>query len=199
MTDASFAAYSRTLDELVRGTTVTGTAGQPIALETAIGWLGRQMREREELGNRIFFIGNGGSAGIASHLATDFSKNGGMRASALNDGAVLTCLGNDFGYEFVFSKQLEWYARPGDVIVAISSSGRSKNILNGATVARERGCVLYTFSGFDANNPLRSLGDVNFFVASHAYGFVEVAHLALLHGVLDIQMGWQPAVQSTAA
>ena len=80
MTDASFAAYSRTLDELVRGTTVTGTAGQPIALETAIGWLGRQMREREELGNRIFFIGNGGSAGIASHLATDFSKNGGMRA-----------------------------------------------------------------------------------------------------------------------
>jgi len=199
MTDASFAAYSRTLDELVRGTTVTGTAGQPIPLETAIGWLGRQMQERQELGNRIFFIGNGGSAGIASHLATDFSKNGGMRASALNDGAVLTCLGNDFGYEFVFSKQLEWHARAGDVIVAISSSGRSKNILNGATVARERGCVLYTFSGFDANNPLRSLGDVNFFVASHAYGFVEVAHLAVLHGVLDIQMGWQPAVQSTAA
>jgi len=199
MTDMRFAAYSRTLDQLVRGTLVTDKVGQAVPLEIAISRLGRQMQQRQDGGNRIFFIGNGGSAGIASHLATDFSKNGGMRASALNDGSVLTCLGNDFGYEFVFSKQLEWHARPGDVIVAISSSGRSKNILNGAVVARERDCLLYTFSGFDANNPLRSLGDVNFFVASHAYGFVEVAHLALLHGVLDIQMGWQPEVQSTAA
>ena len=199
MTDMRFAAYSRTLDQLVRGTLVTDKVGQAVPLEIAISRLGRQMQQRQDGGNRIFFIGNGGSAGIASHLATDFSKNGGMRASALNDGSVLTCLGNDFGYEFVFSKQLEWHARPGDVIVAISSSGHSKNILNGAAVARERDCILYTFSGFDANNPLRCLGDVNFFVASHAYGFVEVAHLALLHGVLDIQMGWQPEVQSTAA
>ena len=199
MTDMRFAAYSRTLDQLVRGTLVTDKVGQAVPLEIAISRLGRQMQQRQDGGNRIFFIGNGGSAGIASHLATDFSKNGGMPASALNDGSVLTCLGNDFGYEFVFSKQLEWHARPGDVIVAISSSGRSKNILNGAAVARERDCVLYTFSGFDANNPLRSLGDVNFFVASHAYGFVEVAHLALLHGVLDIQMGWQPEVKWTAA
>jgi len=199
MTDMRFADYSRTLDQLVRGTLVTDKVGQAVPLEIAISRLGRQMQQRQDGGNRIFFIGNGGSAGIASHLATDFSKNGGMRASALNDGSVLTCLGNDFGYEFVFSKQLEWHARPGDVIVAISSSGRSKNILNGAAVARERDCILYTFSGFDANNPLRCLGDVNFFVASHAYGFVEVAHLALLHGVLDIQMGWQPEVQWTAA
>ena len=199
MTDMRFAAYSRTLDQLVRGTLVTDKVGQAVPLEIAISRLGRQMQQRQDGGNRIFFIGNGGSAGIASHLATDFSKNGGMRASALNDGSVLTCLGNDFGYEFVFSKQLEWHARPGDVIVAISSSGHSKNILNGAAVARERDCILYTFSGFDANNPLRCLGDVNFFVASHAYGFVEVAHLALLHGVLDIQMGWQPEVQWTAA
>jgi len=199
MTDARFAAYSRMLDQLVRGTLVTDKVGQGVPLEAAVSRLGRQMQERQNEGNCIFFIGNGGSAGIASHLATDFSKNGGMRASSLNDGSVLTCLGNDFGYEFVFSKQLEWHARAGDVIVAISSSGRSKNILNGAAVARERDCVLYTFSGFDANNPLRGLGDVNFFVASCAYGFVEVAHLALLHGILDIQMGWQPEVQSTAA
>ena len=199
MTDAKFADYSRTLDELIRGTTITDANGQPIPLESAITRLGTRMREAQDRGNRIFFIGNGGSAGIASHLATDFSKNGGMRANALNDGSVLTCLGNDYGYEFVFSKQLEWHARAGDTLIAISSSGRSKNILNGAEVARERGCDLYTFSGFDANNPLRSFGDANFFVASHAYGFVEVAHLALLHGVLDIQMGWQPAVQATAA
>src|SRR5262245_65309265 len=82
-----------------------------------------------ESGNTIMFIGNGGSAGIASHLAIDFAKNGGLRALALNDAAALTCLGNDLGYEAVFAKQLDFHARPGDMLIAISSSGMSANII----------------------------------------------------------------------
>jgi D-sedoheptulose 7-phosphate isomerase len=193
--EANLAAYSRTLDDLIRSSVVTDAAGQPVPLEAAATRVGRQLREVNGAGKRIYIIGNGGSAGIASHLAVDFSKNGGMRTSALNDSSALTCLGNDFGYEFVFSKQLEWYAQPGDALIAISSSGRSKNVLNGVAVGREKNCDIFTFSGFDKNNPLRRKGDVNFFVASDLYGFVEVAHLALLHGILDIQMGWRPAVQ----
>jgi D-sedoheptulose 7-phosphate isomerase len=154
---------------------------------------GREMRVAHDRGNRVFFIGNGGSAGISSHMATDFSKNGGMRANALTDGSVLTCLGNDYGYEHVFEKQLEWHARAGDVLVAISSSGRSQNILNGVGAARQCNCIVYTLSGFAADNPLRKLGDLNFYLANQEYGFVEVGHLALLHSVLDIQLGWQPA------
>jgi len=151
-----------------------------------------QAHAAHERGNKLIFIGNGGSAGITSHLATDFSKNGGLRAMAFNDGATLTCIGNDFGYEHVFAKQIEWHARPGDLLIAISSSGRSANILKGAREARERGCGVVTMSGFGEDNPLRLAGDVNFYVRSSFYGFVEVAHLALLHAILDLDMGWVP-------
>ena len=64
-------------------------------------------------GNKIIFAGNGGSAGIASHMATDYSKNGGLRAWAMNDGSMLTCLANDYGYEHVFAKQIEFHGRSG--------------------------------------------------------------------------------------
>jgi D-sedoheptulose 7-phosphate isomerase len=134
------------------------------------------------------FIGNGGSAGIASHMAIDFSKNGGIPAMCFNDGAALTCLGNDFGYEEVFAGQLRFHARKGDVLFAISSSGASPNILRGAEVAREIGCRLVTITGFRADNPLRALGDVNFHVGVSEYGIVEVAHTALIHAVVDLKL-----------
>jgi D-sedoheptulose 7-phosphate isomerase len=137
------------------------------------------------------FIGNGGSAGIASHLAIDYSKNGSLRAMAFNDAAALTCLSNDLGYDRVFSEQIALHARPGDLLVAISSSGASANILNAVKTARAAGVSIVTLSGFSPENPLRRTGDVNFFVRSNAYGFVEVAHLAVCHAVLDIELGWQ--------
>jgi len=92
----------------------------------------------------------------------------------------------------VFAKQLEFHARPGDVLIAISSSGKSPNIINAVKMARERGCTVVTYSGFSENNALRRTGDVNFYVRGQdmEYGFVEVAHLALCHAVLDIDMGW---------
>lgn len=187
------AEYMRTLESVVTSAIVTDGRNSTIALETAVREVGQQMRNAHDRGNRLFFIGNGGSAGISSHMATDYSKNGGMRASSLTDGSVLTCLGNDYGYEYIFEKQLEWHARAGDILIAISSSGRSKNILNGVRAARERECIVYTLSGFTPDNPLRALGDVNFYLGNREYGFVEVGHLALLHSVLDIQMGWQPS------
>jgi D-sedoheptulose 7-phosphate isomerase len=199
MSGTVFGAYARTLHDVVAGAAATDAKGEQIPLETAVHRMGAAMRAAHDRGNRIFFVGNGGSAGICSHLATDFSKNGGMRASALNDGATLTCLGNDYGYEFVFSKQIEWHARPGDVVVAISSSGRSKNILNAVDAALERGCEVFTMSGFGADNPLRARGAINVFTDSPSYGFVEVGHLAILHGVLDIQMGWLPEAAANAA
>jgi D-sedoheptulose 7-phosphate isomerase len=98
-----------------------------------------------ERGNRVFFVGNGGSAGICTHSANDYAKNGGIRSMSLHDGAVLTCLGNDFGFEYVFSKQIEFHAQPGDVLIAISSSGRSADILNAVTQAKSQGLWVCTF------------------------------------------------------
>ncbi len=183
-------SYFNTLAEAARQTSVTDANGKPITQETAWEQATKQVRATHEAGNKLMFIGNGGSAGIASHMAIDYSKNGGIRAMAFNDGAALTCLGNDLGYEEVFAKQIDLHARTGDLLVAISSSGKSMNILKAADVARERGCTVYTFSGFTAENPLRNYGDLNFYVDSAEYGFVEITHLALIHSILDLEMGW---------
>lgn len=192
-----FGAYITTLGSVVRGALATDAAGHQLDIEAAVTRMGQEMRSAHDCGRRVFFVGNGGSAGICSHMATDYSKNGGIRASALNDGSTLTCLGNDYGYEHVFGKQLEWHAVGGDVVVAISSSGRSINILNAVKIGRDRGCKIFTLSGFAADNPMRELGDINIYLASHDYGFVEVGHLAVLHAVLDIQIGWKPDVPQT--
>ncbi len=182
--------YFDNLSETTRGASATDGEGAPLVLEDAFQRIISSTRGAHAAGNKIIFIGNGGSAAIASHMAIDFTKNGGMRALTLNDGAALTCLGNDLGYENVFAKQIEMHGRAGDVLFAISSSGRSPNILNGVAAARAPGCTVVTLSGFSDDNPLRRAGDVNLYVASGEYGFVEVSHLALIHAILDLAMGW---------
>jgi D-sedoheptulose 7-phosphate isomerase len=180
-------------DHLLRatvGTQVTDRDGRSHDLGAAFTAIGQLSRRAHAQGRKVMFIGNGGSAGIASHMAVDFTKNGGMRALAFNDGAMLTCFGNDLGYDNVFAKAIEMHAAAGDVLIAISSSGRSQNILNGVGAARGHGCKVVTFSGFRGDNPLRRMGDWNLWVNSGEYGFVEVAHQALIHAVLDLAMGW---------
>ena len=183
-------SYFTTLVGLLKNAEATDAAKRTVALHEACEWFRRAAHETHHAGNKIIFVGNGGSAGICGHLAIDFSKNGGLRAMAFNDASALTCLGNDLGYESVFAKQIEFHGRRGDLLVAISSSGRSPNILKAVKAARMADCKVVTFSGFTEDNDLRSAGDVNFFVRSKEYGFVEVAHLALCHAVLDIDMGW---------
>lgn len=182
--------YFGTLASLLRGAEVTDRTARPLPLEQGCEWVRKAAHETHDNGNKIMFVGNGGSSGIASHLAIDYSKNGGLRSMAFNDAAALTCLGNDLGYENVFAKQIDFHARAGDLLVAISSSGRSPNILAAVKAARARGCGVVTYSGFTEDNDLRRTGDVNFFVQSCEYGFVEISHLALCHAVLDIDMGW---------
>ncbi len=165
-------------------------AGAPLSLAAFFEAVVALAHETHDRGNKLMFVGNGGSAAIASHMAIDFSKNAGLRALAFNDGAALTCLGNDLGYEHVFARQLDLHARPGDLLVAISSSGNSANIIAAVAAARARGAGVVTFSGFDESNRLRGLGDFNLYVPSHEYGFVEVTHLALIHALLDMAMGW---------
>lgn len=182
--------YFDTLAKAAKEAQVTDSQANSLERENAWQQAVKHVRATHEAGNKLMFIGNGGSAGIASHMAIDYSKNGNIRSMAFNDGAALTCLGNDLGYEQVFAKQIDLHARAGDLLIAISSSGKSQNILNAAKVARERGCAIYTFTGFSSGNPLRKMGDLNFYVDSGEYGFVEISHLALIHSILDLEMGW---------
>jgi nucleoside-diphosphate-sugar epimerase/phosphoheptose isomerase len=181
--------YFTTLADLLHGAEVTNRASKRMLLAEGCEWVRDAAHKAHRSGNKIIFVGNGGSAAIASHLAIDFS-NGGLRALTLSDASALTCIGNDLGYENVFAKQLDLHARPGDLLVAISSSGKSSNILNAVDVARAHDCGIVTFSGFSDDNALRSTGDVNFYIRSQEYGFVEVAHLALGHAMIDIAKGW---------
>jgi D-sedoheptulose 7-phosphate isomerase len=185
--------YFTRLSEYLTNTAVTSRSGQVCELASAVNDVMVEARRTHDAGNKLIFIGNGGSATIASHMATDFSKNGGIRAFALNDSSMLTCLGNDLGYDRVFAKQIELYASPGDLVIAISSSGRSANILNGVEAARVAKCKVVTLSGFTPDNPLRSLGDLNFYIASDRYGFVEIGHLTICHAVLDFLCGLRVA------
>lgn len=179
---------------LATAQTRAGTAsGEALPLDAAIDRAIAWAQEAHDAGNKIMIVGNGGSAGIASHTAIDFSKNANLRALAFNDSSALTCLGNDFGYEHVFAKQIEFHGKPHDLLIAISSSGGSPNILNAVAAARARNIRAVTFSGFKADNPLRRSGDLNFYVPASEYGFVEMAHQALLHALLDLKIGWRPA------
>ena len=181
--------YFTALSGYLTDTAVTTLSGQSLDMAEAVNQVMLLARRTHAAGNKLIFVGNGGSAAISSHMATDYSKNGDVRAMALNDASMLTCLGNDLGYERVFAKQIELYARADDLVIAISSSGRSANILNGVKAARAAKCAVVTFSGFASDNPLRCLGDLNFYINSDRYGFVEIGHLTICHAILDFICG----------
>lgn len=181
--------YFTALSGYLTDTAVTTLSGQALDMAEAVNQVMALARRTHAAGNKLIFVGNGGSAGISSHMATDYSKNGDVRAIALNDASMLTCLGNDLGYERIFAKQIELYARADDLVIAISSSGRSANILNAVKAARAAKCAVVTFSGFTPDNPLRRLGDLNFYVNSDRYGFVEIGHLTICHAILDFICG----------
>lgn len=134
---------------------------------------------------RLFFIGNGGSAAVASHCAIDYSKNGGFATFGPGDAAQMTCITNDLGFDNVYSLQIERHGMLGDVLFAISSSGMSENILHAVDEAKSKMMNVVTLSGFGEGNFLRQRGNVNFYVPSTQYGTVEICHLAILHSILD--------------
>ncbi|MCC6370100.1 MAG: SIS domain-containing protein [Bacteroidia bacterium] len=133
----------------------------------------------------IFFIGNGGSNAICSHMLEDYAKIGHFRTYGFSDPALITCFSNDYGYEHAMAEWLKIYIQKGDLLVAISSSGNSKNILNAVSVAKEHSATVITLSGFKPENNLRTRGDVNFYLPIENYGVVECFHQVVVHALLD--------------
>lgn len=177
--------YYKNFIKLLESIRVTDGLGNKLDTCKGIEITCNIIKKQSDTGGKMFFIGNGGSAAIASHMAIDFWKNGGIQAMAFNDSSLLTCISNDFGYKHVFEKPIEFFANPNDILFAISSSGRSENILRGVQAAKSKGCTAITLSGFDIDNPLSSMGVCNFYVPSHEYGPVEVVHQYICHYILD--------------
>lgn len=141
--------------------------------------------EIKESKKQVFFIGNGGSAAISSHMTADFMKNGGMNTYSLYDSAVTTCMGNDYGYEHVFDRPLSFLGQEGSLLVAISSSGDSKNISLAIDAALENRMRVLTLTGFKAENIAKTKGHYNIYVPIEEYGKVESIHNIILQQVVD--------------
>jgi D-sedoheptulose 7-phosphate isomerase len=145
----------------------------------------RLLRRVRKAGGKIIIAGNGGSAALASHVSVDLTKNAGVRAISFNEVDLITCFANDYGYEKWVEKAIEFYADPHDMLILISSSGSSRNILNGAVKGRELGLNIVSLSGFSPDNPLRQLGHISFWVDSSDYNIVEMTHSAWLLSIVD--------------
>ncbi len=136
---------------------------------------------------QVFVVGNGGSAATASHMACDLGKNTigpnqrRFRIISLTDNTpLLTALANDVGYDHVFSEQLVNLIRPGDVLIVVTGSGRSPNILEAMRYSRERAATVIALLGFDGG-PARDLADELILVPSDDYGLIEDLHMIFNH------------------
>lgn len=133
----------------------------------------------------FYFIGNGASAAMASHMSADACKNGHLKAQCLNDISLMTAISNDVDYKQVYSLQLERYASENDVLFTISSSGNSPNVICAIEKALELNMKVVTLSALKEDNKSRKLGHLNVFIPADRYGFAESGHQAILHCWLD--------------
>ena len=178
--------YFDSLIEEIKSIRISDRKGNLIETFEGIEKVVQLILSESQKGRKLIFIGNGASSAISSHMSTDYWKNGGVRAIAFNDSSLLTCVSNDYGYKHVFEKPIEMFADKSDILMAISSSGQSENILRGVKAAISAGCKVITFSGFKDDNPLRQMGDYNFYSSSSLYGPVEITHLSICHCICDL-------------
>lgn len=143
------------------------------------------LKEIKKEKKKVILVGNGGSAAMASHVSVDLTKICKIRAVNFNEADLLTCFSNDYGYENWVQKALSFYADKGDLLICISSSGQSKNIINGAKFAKKIGCKVVTLTGFDKKNKVRKIGHVNLWLNSKNYNLVEMTHHIWLLSIVD--------------
>src|SRR3989338_8687474 len=168
-------SHFRRLSDLMTRAQATDQNGNALSLEDAISTALDMILHNDR---KIMVIGNGGSATIASHIHNDLCNSVGIPAMVFTDASQLTSLSNDYGYGTVFERPIDLWAKPVDLLWSISSSGKSENILKAVRMAKTKGCEIMTFSGFRSDNPLRQMGQINFYIPSDNYGEVEVSHLA---------------------
>jgi len=181
---AYLSAFAQVLDRIE----VTAGDGRALATDEAIQSIVDRLVSLKGSPRKALLIGNGGSAAIVSHIHNDLCKAVGVRAMVFNEPPFLTAVANDDGYHDVFHRPVDLWSDHGDVLIAISSSGESENIVKAALRAKAKGCNVITFTGFNAGNRLRRIGDVNIYVPAATYGHVEMAHAVVAHCVTDFAM-----------
>ena len=142
--------------------------------------------DAQENDKRIYLFGNGGSSSISSHISVDFVKSAGITSETFNNSNLITCFANDYGHENWVNEAIKAYCSKNDLIIIISSSGKSPNVVNAAKFCNENNYDLITLTGFDKNNDVSKLGKINFYVNSQEYNYVEMTHHIILVSIVDI-------------
>jgi len=181
----NFFRHCETFSALLKKTQFTDRAGRPLDPGEAFARLSALAGACREKKGLCHCVGNGASASLAAHFAADAGKNAALRTMVFTDPALITAIGNDLAYSEVYAEPLRRYCGPDDVLLAISSSGNSPNIVAAVTAAREKGAAVLTFSALRPDNAIRSQGDLNVWVPASTYGDAESAHAFLLHHWLD--------------
>ena len=177
--------YIQELAASMLATEVTDRSGAVISLDQGAERAIEMLLGVKSASGKVMLAGNGGSAAIVSHIQNDLCKAVGVRGLVFSEQPLLMALANDEGYGRVFEQPIELWAEPGDLVITVSSSGNSENIIRALQAANAKGCSVITFSGFNTNNSSRPLGDLNFYVPSHSYGHVETTHSAIAHFITD--------------
>ena len=177
--------YASKISDLINETIFTDSNGKEFNVSDGTKKCLTELDNVRKRNKNVVVVGNGGSAAIASHLQNDLVKACGIRSMVFTEQPLLTALTNDLGYEHVYEIPIGVMAESGDFLIAISSSGQSKNILNAVKIASTKQMKIITLSGFNSGNPLRSLGHFNFYSSSSEYGLVENVHSIITHYLSD--------------
>lgn len=184
--DLSWNEYTSSLYLLLSELSVKDRLGNEIGQEKGFQLWQQKADSLRESSGSLFLVGNGASASMASHLAADVSKNGGIRAHAFTNNSLLTAVGNDISYREIYAEPLRWYAQPNDMLVAISSSGNSPNIVRALEAADAKGLTTITLSAMGSDNRIRKMGELNFYIPARTYGLAESGHATILHLWMDL-------------
>jgi D-sedoheptulose 7-phosphate isomerase len=182
---SNFSEYVQEIASVAEHTIATDLQGNILGLEEAVSAGIGLLRAAGAANSKVLIVANGGSAAIASHVQNDLVKACGIRAMVFTEQPLLTAISNDDGYESAFELPTDIWSDAGDVMIAISSSGCSENILRAVNVAKRHGVKVVTLSGFDGDNNLRELGDVNLYSNSSEYGVIENVHSIITHSMTD--------------
>lgn len=180
-------SYADELNELFKNTKGLSSGSELSMDETMEKWIDQTDIIAKE-GKKIFFIGNGASATMAEHLGFDAMQNGLLKTINFAETSYITAVSNDLSYDEVFLLKLERMAEPGDMLISISSSGNSPNVVRALEYAKENGMYTVTLSAMSSENKSRAMGDLSIYVPANTYGLAESVHSGIMHGWLDMYM-----------
>ncbi|BCS87533.1 SIS domain-containing protein [Pseudodesulfovibrio sediminis] len=174
------------LSTVLSGMVVTDKSGAVIDADAGYALLVKWIEACRQDRRRVYFVGNGASASMASHFSTDLAKNAEVPTEVFTDCSLITATGNDFGYEQTFAYPLGQRMIADELLIAISSSGNSPNAVAAVRKAQELAGRAVTVTAMSPDNAMRGLGDLNFYLPAESYGMAESGHGVVLHHLIDL-------------